>query len=189
MSHWEVALVRGGGQVRFLALAALSVLTWRLAVVGWQDELGQREPRVESPEGPRPGVRSRAGAGEGRRGASSTQGLSGIPQTIASAIGLKPRPSPEELLQLVGESPQRPADAGSGDAGPRHLLLTLAIDVGPARSEVFVNGVQKGLTPYFGDHACLEGTPLRVDVLPRRGMPIRMQGVCQPGTLRSPRPR
>jgi hypothetical protein len=88
-------------------------------------------------------------------------------------------PLPSELL----EPPPAPAvEAGAADK--ETLRVTLVIALGPERSEVFVNGVAVGQSPYVGDWTCRRDEPLRIDVLPPRGAPLHAERPCSPGTVR-----
>jgi hypothetical protein len=92
----------------------------------------------------------------------------------------RPAPLPSELLAL-SEAPQVP---DSGPPAKETLRVTLVITLGPERSEVFVNGVAIGQSPYVGDWTCRRDEPLRIDVLPPRGTPLHVERPCSPGTVR-----
>ena len=64
-----------------------------------------------------------------------------------------------------------------------HSTATLIVSVGPQRSEVFVNGVPVGRTPYVGDLQCAKGKKVRVDILALKGTPLRRDVECRSGTI------
>ena len=88
-------------------------------------------------------------------------------------------PLPSELLE-----PPPPPAADARTAAKETLRVTLVISLGPERSEVFVNGVAVGQSPYVGDWTCRRDEPLRIDVLPPRGAPLHVERPCSPGTVR-----
>lgn len=61
--------------------------------------------------------------------------------------------------------------------------ITLAVTAGPPRSEVYVDGVRVGQTPFLGDSSCRAGAPLRVELLPPSGPPLRYERSCAGGTV------
>jgi hypothetical protein len=77
--------------------------------------------------------------------------------------------------------------AGPGPKRARAVVtrMMLVVSAGPARSQVYVQGSRVGGTPYVGDVSCAEGEPVKVDVVPPRGMPLSFTRRCQSGaTLR-----
>ncbi len=88
-------------------------------------------------------------------------------------------PLPSELL-----NPPAPPAPEAGRADKETLRVTLVITLGPERSEVFVNGVAIGQSPYVGDWTCRRDEPLSIDVLPPRGAPLHVERPCSPGTVR-----
>jgi hypothetical protein len=63
---------------------------------------------------------------------------------------------------------------------PKPKQRTLLVDLGPARSEVFVSGVLVGHTPYAGSWTCRDGDVLVIHVLPKgRGAPIESRAFCE----------
>jgi len=59
-------------------------------------------------------------------------------------------------------------------AVPRQIL----IDLGPARSEVYVDGRRVGQTPFLGQVKCRPGREISVQVIPERGLPLGEKRVC-----------
>jgi hypothetical protein len=71
------------------------------------------------------------------------------------------------------------------DAGrPGVINVPIMVDVGPSRSEVYVNGTRRGHTPFIGEVSCVPGSPVRVEIVPPSGLPKKGSLECQPGTLR-----
>lgn len=57
---------------------------------------------------------------------------------------------------------------------PRQIL----IDLGPPRSEVFVDGHSVGRSPFVGQVKCRPGREISIVVIPERGLPLQEQRVC-----------
>lgn len=66
--------------------------------------------------------------------------------------------------------------------------LSLSVSAGEPRSEVFVNGVRRGNTPFLGDVSCKIGEPLMIQVVPKQGALLVFERVCRPGTLSISKP-
>jgi hypothetical protein len=64
------------------------------------------------------------------------------------------------------------------------LRLPMVITIGPDRSEVRIDGVKVGQTPYIGDVSCRAGEDVRIDLLPAKGQPQSFTKKCVPGTIR-----
>jgi hypothetical protein len=62
-------------------------------------------------------------------------------------------------------------------------LRRLLVDLGPERSEVFIDGHLVGRTPYVGQASCIEGAQLRIEVLPPSGAPITRKAECRGSTI------
>lgn len=92
------------------------------------------------------------------------------------------RTSAPEASSAPSATPEAPEDPGAlppepeqlGPPSPRNLL----IDLGPARSEVYVNGRYLGLTPYVGQWNCADGQRLLIQVIPEKGAPLERLAVC-----------
>lgn len=102
---------------------------------------------------------------------------------------LAPRPSTSapELpgLRSVPEPPEPPAQQPRPSAQKGAAIrITASIMAGPPRSEVFVNGVSKGHTPFLGDISCKAGEQLKIEIVPEKGKLLRYTRSCLPGTLR-----
>ena len=70
-----------------------------------------------------------------------------------------------------------------GVAG-KPVRLMIAVLAGSPRSEVFLNGVRLGFSPYVGDVACKLGESLRIEIVPPAQPLIVRHGTCSGGTLR-----
>ncbi|HMJ14014.1 MAG TPA: hypothetical protein VK524_21500 [Polyangiaceae bacterium] len=149
------ALARAARAAEWLAALLVCIVAGRLAWVAAEDRLARPEPS----EPPAP---------------------SRTTLTPASEVPEPPPPASEQA---------EPAPPPSAAREPRTLgevlRVALVITLGPERSEVRVNGVQIGQSPYVGDWTCRRDETLRIDVLPRRGAPIRVERVCLPGTVRA----
>jgi hypothetical protein len=72
---------------------------------------------------------------------------------------------------------QEPAQAAGASAPATRR--TLFVDLGPPRSDVYVNGVSVGRTPYAGTWGCRDGDEVRIIVLPPgKTPPIVAQARC-----------
>lgn len=91
---------------------------------------------------------------------------------------------PAALLAPVIERVTRAhAPAGSSSAALRPFRVTLGVNYGEPRSEVYVNGSHVGQTPFLGDTSCKSGQPIRIEVVPKSGLPLTYLRVCQGGSL------
>lgn len=70
-------------------------------------------------------------------------------------------------------------DVSEAEAEPEIRLRQLLIEVGPARSEIYVNGHYVGRSPYVGQWGCVDGDEIAIDVLPPDGMPIARHATCR----------
>jgi hypothetical protein len=61
---------------------------------------------------------------------------------------------------------------------PKTNRVYLIVGVGPDRSEVLVDGVIYGKTPYVGEVSCQSGNKLTVTVLPPKGAPRIFERAC-----------
>ena len=144
-----------------LALLFLLVAAARL---GWVlVRQGSREMSAQKPtvtvHRPRelPGVSDFAGQGESRA-------IS--PNSINSAIA----------AAMASASPVAPTR--------EYVKSYLSIQVGPPRSELRVDGLLVGRTPYVGQIACERGRTVKIDLLPPKGMPKHYEIFCLDGEMR-----
>jgi hypothetical protein len=79
-----------------------------------------------------------------------------------------------------------PSAAQKRDAGaaPTSVKAYLVVSGGPERSDVYVNGVRVGQSPFVGDVTCKPGKPVRIELLPPKGAPLVHERPCIEGTLR-----
>jgi len=108
--------------------------------------------------------------------------LTGLAKKVRSADN----PHRPDLQQLDEESQKKPLELGAQpetSPAPETLapvrLRRLLVDVGPGRSEVFVQGRKVGHTPYVGQINCSEGQPIRIEILPPQGAPVARSAICR----------
>ncbi len=98
-------------------------------------------------------------------------------------------------LSPSGEAPLVPSGVpvSSGPplepAGPTavagaSLRVPLVVSGGAPRSEVYVNGIKVGQSPYLGEVSCKAGELVKIEVLPPSGSPAAHMRRCAPGTLK-----
>ena len=86
------------------------------------------------------------------------------------------------IAAAVGSSP--PATAGSPAAPARDFIKSyLSVQAGQARSELRVDGLLVGRTPYVGQIGCERGKTVKIDLLPPRGMPKHYEVPCLEGEM------
>ncbi len=100
--------------------------------------------------------------------------------TLDSATAPPPPPPPAASAQPA--PPPRPL--GSTVKSGTTLRLPLVVTAGPDRSELRVDGVRLGNTPYVGEITCKAGEQVKLDLLPPKGNPSSFERTCAPGTLR-----
>ncbi|HEX7668550.1 MAG TPA: hypothetical protein VF395_03155 [Polyangiaceae bacterium] len=79
--------------------------------------------------------------------------------------------------------PERAAAPAPSASGGRPFRVTLGVNYGEPRSEVYVNGSLVGQTPFLGDTSCKSGQPIRIEVVPKSGLPLTYLRRCQGGSL------
>lgn len=94
----------------------------------------------------------------------------------ADGFGLPSVPLPSALLAPLGS-----ATLARDKANERVYLM---VSAGPERSELFVNGVFKGHSPFVGEIHCKPGEPVVVELVPEDKAPIRFERTCAAGTVR-----
>lgn len=99
--------------------------------------------------------------------------------TLDSATAPAPPPPPP-----LSASAAPPRPAGSVVKSGTTLRLPLVVTAGPDRSELRVDGVKVGNTPYVGEITCRAGERIKLDILPPKGNPTTFEKSCVPGTLR-----
>ena len=89
----------------------------------------------------------------------------------------------EQLMRAVQDPSATGPSPGDAPKEPRTIRPQLLVDVGPARSEVYVGGIRVGHTPYIGEIVCREGDVVKVEVNPPNAVPTAFSGRCEGATL------
>lgn len=114
-----------------------------------------------------------------RRGLGQSASPSGLsPWTVP---GLASAMIPSLIPSLILQSEQRAPSgvASSSDHTKRKRGATyVVVNVGPERSEVLIDGVPRGKTPYVGEVECRRGGKIVVTVHPRVRAPRTFERVC-----------
>jgi hypothetical protein len=112
--------------------------------------------------------------------------VASVRQSIAvSSANFEDKPAPHGSSDPVSfgsaAPPAIPASARSValPASGKSLGIQLAVAYGPPRSEVYVNGRLVGNTPFVGDTSCKMGLPLRIEIVPDKGLPLTYQRECR----------
>lgn len=96
--------------------------------------------------------------------------------------GAPPARPPAPPAPASAAPPARPA--GPVVKSGATLRLPLVVTLGADRSELRVDGLKVGNTPYVGEITCRAGETIKLDILPPRGNPTSIEKRCVPGTLR-----
>lgn len=84
---------------------------------------------------------------------------------------------PTQSAKPVVQKP--PVKAGTS------LRLPIMVTAEPDRSEVLVDGVNVGNSPYVGEVTCKAGEKIEIQMVPPKGLPRKFERMCMPGaTLR-----
>jgi hypothetical protein len=162
---WLRAMVRWCVHALVLLLVVGAV---RLAFVAWE----RRPPTV---------VHTPVSAGDSE---ASIQG----PGMPAGFEALRSRLVPAFPSALLAAEPLSNAGCTSSAAGctsrPKASRVYLIVAVRPDRSEVLVNGVAYGRTPYVGEVSCPSGGKLSVTILPPKGAPRTFERACDRREIR-----
>lgn len=110
------------------------------------------------------------GLGQGGASQLSLPGLASA--IIPSLVPSLPRDVPS-VLGASSASTARARDA-------RYLV----VNVGPERSEVVIDGIARGNTPYVGEIDCRHGSKIVITVLPPVGAPKAFERVCDRQEIR-----
>jgi hypothetical protein len=94
----------------------------------------------------------------------------------------EPSARPRPTLQPVGGGPPAVPTAAPLPAG-RPLRVTLGVNYGAPRSEVYVNGSLVGQTPFLGDTSCKSGQSIRIEVVQPTGAPLTYLRDCRGSSL------
>lgn len=93
-----------------------------------------------------------------------------------NAFGLPSVPLPSALVAPLGSAADSKADA--------ERRVYLVVSAGPERSELYVNGVFRGHSPFVGEIQCKPGQPVIVELVPEKKAPLRFERRCVGGTVR-----
>jgi len=96
-----------------------------------------------------------------------------------------------ELSSATSPAPPAPASAIAPVPPPTGptvkvgaaLRVPIVVNAKQERSEVRVDGVRVGHSPYVGEVSCKAGEQVKIDVLPPQGVPLSFERRCAPGTL------
>jgi hypothetical protein len=89
-------------------------------------------------------------------------------------------PLPPALEPPSDDDPLAPKPMTSAGADPPPSSRQILVDVGPPRSDVFVDGRRVGQTPFLGQVRCRPGREISIHVVPERGLPLQEKRVCPP---------
>jgi hypothetical protein len=79
----------------------------------------------------------------------------------------------------------RPVPVGPQIKAGSSLRIPLMVTADPDRSDVLVDGVNVGNSPFIGEITCKAGERIQIQVVPPKGLPRKYERVCTPGaTLR-----
>ena len=95
-------------------------------------------------------------------------------------LAAPPKPAPSSTAVATVSA----APAGSVVPAGLAVRVMLSITAGPPRSDVYVNGVKVGNSPFLGEVSCKTGEGVKVEIVPARGALITQTRRCVPGTLR-----
>ena len=88
------------------------------------------------------------------------------------------------IAAAVGSNPPAAAGSSSSAPPPRNFIKSyLSVQAGPARSELRVDGLLVGRTPYVGQIGCEGGKTVKIDLLPPKGMPKHYEVPCLEGEM------
>lgn len=93
-------------------------------------------------------------------------------------------PPPPRSASPTATTAPVPTPAGTQVKSGAALRVSLVVTGGPDRSELRVDGVKVGSTPYVGEVTCKAGENVRLELLPPKGLPIAHERKCLPGTIR-----
>lgn len=105
-------------------------------------------------------------------------GATGVASTRAPGRSM-PLPLPPEL-EPGADDPLAPKPSASSNPDPPPSPRQILVDIGPPRSDVFVDGRRVGQTPFLGQVRCRPGREISIHVIPERGLPLEEKRVCPP---------
>jgi hypothetical protein len=93
---------------------------------------------------------------------------------------LPPMAGPASLDSAIAEA----VGSSKPAALPRTFVKSyLSVQAGKARSELRVDGLLVGRTPYVGQIGCERGKTVNIDLLPAKGMPKHYEVPCLEGEM------
>jgi len=109
----------------------------------------------------------------------SSSSLRTSPVSLADArrLAIPNVPLPREFIDAV------PASSSDSVKVPKPVHMYLVIRTPPDRTEVRVDGVLVGETPYLGEISCQPNRPVRITLVPPSGMPRTFERSCAATTL------
>jgi hypothetical protein len=103
----------------------------------------------------------------------------------APTLDDKAAPPPRSAPTTTGSSaPVAPVPTGTPVKSGSAIRVPLVVTGGADRSELRVDGVKVGQTPYVGEVTCRAGEVVRLELLPPKGLPSSHERKCLPGTIK-----
>ena len=160
-----------------LGLAAAARFGWVLTRYGWHPGNPEpvRETTKHSPELP-------TLAELQRQISQPIASPNSIDSAIAAAMGsARGATAPNSIDSTIAAA----VGSGMSAAAPAREFVKsyLSVQVGPARSELRVDGLLVGRTPYVGQIGCERGKTVKIDLLPPKGMPKHYEVPCLDGEM------
>ena len=106
-----------------------------------------------------------------------------LERSILERLKLKPAPMPSELVAIDSTPQNATTDASTTTPPPSPIHVFLAVHLGPARSEIRLNGVFLGQTPFVGEITCKRNERLNFVLIPPKGMPRQISVTCNRSEL------
>ncbi len=139
-----------------LTLVAAARFGWVLARQGWRQTTAEKPNETIREHHELPGL-------------ADLQRQMLLPMATANSID-------SEIAAAVGSSKPPPLSR-------EFIKSYLSVQSGPARSELRVDGLLVGRTPYVGQIGCERGKTVKIDLLPPKGMPKHYEIPCLEGEM------
>jgi len=158
-----------------LGLALTLVLAGRLAWTAFQRGAAATKSTAEAE--PAPALPTRTTAPWS--GESSPSHLKTLPVSLDDArrLAIPSVPLPRELIGVA------PVSSSDSVKEPEPVHMYLVVRSPPDRTEVRIDGVLVGETPYVGEISCQPSRPVRITLVPPSGMPRTLERRCAATTL------
>jgi len=88
------------------------------------------------------------------------------------------------IAQAIGSTNAAASAASAAAPAPQYFRSYISVRVGPSRSELRLDGVLVGHTPYVGQITCQRGRTVKINLLPPKGMPKDYEIPCLDGEMR-----